>query len=312
MDHAIGIDFGGTSIKSGLVCQGEILRHGPVIETQKCGGPGEIVDALVAVVKELQAGSQARALGVGLPGIVDSISGVVRGLTNVAGWSEVPLRALLRERTGLPTAIENDANAMAYAEWKFGAAKDGRHVVCVTLGTGVGGALILDGQLYRGARLGAGEIGHMSIDHRGVLGHYGNCGALEKYVGNNQIAERALALYRAAQISKSPAECTPLELTQAAKAGDQLAQGLWTEIGNEIGSALASVVWLLNPDTIVIGGGVANAGNLVFDPIRRTIDQQTSLHFHDELRIVAASLGNEAGIIGNAALALDPTTVLER
>src|SRR5688572_24042765 len=165
MSQAIGIDFGGTQIKSGLVRAGEIVRRGTVIETRECPGTQAIVDALVRVVEELRKASpDVTALGVGLPGIVDSMNGIVHELTNVPGWEEVALRELLVVRTGLPTTIENDANAMAYGEFKHGAARDGRHVVCITLGTGVGGALIIDGKLYRGARLGAGEIGHVSID----------------------------------------------------------------------------------------------------------------------------------------------------
>jgi glucokinase len=200
--------------------------------------------------------------------------------------------------------IENDANGMAYGEWKYGAAREGRHVVCVTLGTGVGGALILDGRLYRGAQLGAGEIGHMSIDLHGIEGPYGNDGGLEEYVGNQQIITRAQQAYRAAGKPEA-GTCTPADLAAAAAAGDEIARALWDEIGTELGAALASVVWLLNPDTIVIGGGVARAGELIFEPIRRTIRQRTSAVFREHLQIVPASLGNDAGIVGNAQLALD-------
>ncbi len=308
MDHAIGIDFGGTTIKSALVCNGEIVERGTTIDTRKCGTPEAIVDALVAVVAELSlkvSKDEVRALGVGLPGIIDSVNGIVHELTNVPGWKEVALGELLRKRTGLPTKIENDVNAMAYGEWKYGAARDGLHVVCITLGTGVGGGLILDGRLYRGAQLGAGEIGHMSLDYRGVPGPYGNFGALEKYVGNNQIAERAVQLYAAAGIEKESSKCTPMDLSVAADAGDPIAIGLWAALGAEVGATLASVVWLLNPDTIVIGGGVAKAGERLFEPIRRELRARTINVFHDRLRIVPAALGNDAGIIGNASLALD-------
>jgi glucokinase len=304
MESAIGIDFGGTTIKSGLVRGGAIVARGPVIDTQTCGGPDQIIDALVGVVEALSSGSPV-AVGVGLPGTVDAEAGMVNELTNVAGWRSIPLRALLEKRTGLVATVENDANAMAYGEWRYGAAQNGRYVVCVTLGTGVGGGLILDGRLYRGAQMGAGEIGHMSIDHRGVRGHYGNLGALEKYVGNHQIAERAQALYAQAGHTHSIEECTPAQLSANAASGDTVALGLWETVGEEIGSALCSVIWLLNPDTIVIGGGVARAGALLFDPIQRTIQQQTGFVFHDRLRVVAATLGNDAGIIGNASLALE-------
>ncbi len=303
---AIGIDFGGTSIKSAVVAEGRLLLHGAAIDTPHYDSADSLVDAIVNVIGTMRAAHpEVAAIGVGLPGFVDSVNGIVHSLTNVAGWSEVPLRAILSARTGLSAIIENDANAMAYGEWKYGAAVGAQHAVCITLGTGVGGALILDGKLYRGATLAAGEIGHMSIDYRGVRGPYGNFGGLEEYVGNVQIAERALKLYAQAGLEKTIEQCTPIALDHAARAGDGIARSLWETLGAEIGAALASVVWILNPDTIVIGGGVAKAGELVFDPIRREVAARTIPVFNEHLRIVPAMLGNEAGIIGNATLALD-------
>jgi glucokinase len=309
--HAIGIDFGGTSIKSGLVRHGAILHRGEPINTQRYSGPTAIIDAIADVVSRLQKLAPSVAgVGVGLPGTTDSVNGIVHELTNVPGWDDVPLRDLLSERTGLLVTIENDANAMAYGEWKYGAAKDARHVVCITLGTGVGGALILDGRLYRGAQLGAGEIGHMSIDYRGVTGPFGNPGGLEEYVGNNEIAGRAATLYRDAGRPRPLDQCSPAALALAAHEGDQIAANLWEQVGREIGAALANVVWLLNPDAIVIGGGVARAGELLLAPIRQTIRERTSAVFHENLRIVPAALGNDAGIIGNAELALEASAAL--
>lgn len=254
---------------------------------------------------ELRAGAPGpvAGIGIGLPGIIDSVNGIVHGLTNVAGWNEVPLREIMRQRTGLVTTIENDANAMAYGEWKHGAAAGTRHAVCITLGTGVGGGLILDGRLYRGAQLAAGEIGHMSIDYKGLPGPYGNFGGLEEYVGNNQIAGRAVALYAAAGQPRTAAQCTPLELDKAARAGDAIARSLWDALGDELGAALASVVWILNPDAIVIGGGVAKAGDLLFEPITKSLKSRCSKVICEKLRIIPAALGNDAGIIGNAMLA---------
>jgi glucokinase len=306
MPHAIGIDFGGTTIKSGLVLDGKIVRKGDIIDTQKCGSPEAIIDALVAVVAALrQDVPEVAGIGIGLPGIVDSVHGIVHELTNVPGWIETPLARLMTDRTGLFTIIDNDVNAMTYGEWKYGAAQHGKHIVCITLGTGVGGGLILDGRLYRGAQLGAGEIGHLSIDYRGRPGPFGNDGCLEEYVGNQQITDRAHQLYHAAGIAKNRDECTPRDLDTAAHADDPIAKGLWDQLGLEVGVALANVVWVLNPDTIVIGGGVAQAGELIFEPIRKAIRSRTIKVFHERLRVVGAALGNDAGVIGNAALVID-------
>ena len=305
MPHAIGIDFGGTTIKSALVLDGKIVLRGELIDTQKNPGPEAVIEALVAVIDTLRAHEpRTCAVGIGLPGLVDGVNGIVHELTNVPGWNSVLLREILEKRTSLPVTIENDANGMAYGEWKYGAARHGKNVVCITLGTGVGGALILDGRLYRGAQHGAGEIGHMSIDLRGIEGPYGNDGGLEEYVGNQQIATRAQGRYREAGRAEM-ATCTPADLAGAANAGDEIACAVWDEVGTELGAALASVVWLLNPDTIVIGGGVARAGELIFEPVRRTIKSRTSRVFHEQLQVLPALLGNDAGIVGNAQLAVD-------
>jgi glucokinase len=303
---AVGIDFGGTSIKSGLVKDGRIVRRGDAIDPQRCPNPDTLITALLDLVAEFRKETpDLGGVGIGLPGFVDSQNGIVHSLTNVNGWNDVPLCKIIEERSGLPAIIENDVNSMAYAEWKYGAAHGAQHALCLTLGTGVGGGLILNGRLYRGAQLAAGEIGHASIDYRGRPGPYGNFGCLEEYVGNQQITDRAVALYAAAGSPKPPNECTPRHLSEAAASGDPVATDLWATIGDEIGAALASAVWLLNPDTIVIGGGVAQAGELLFAPIRRSVASRTLRLFHEHLRILPATLGNDAGIIGNAALVLD-------
>lgn len=303
---AIGIDFGGTSIKSAVVRAGRIIARGEPIDPQPFTSSDALIEAIAGLIAKLQAAHpEIAGVGIGLPGFVDSENGIVHSLTNVAGWHEVPLCQILHEKTGLVVTIENDANAMAYGEFKYGAAQGGRHVVCITLGTGVGGALILNHKLYRGAQLGAGEVGHMSIDLKGRPGPYGNNGGLEEYVGNQQIAERAVELYRAAGQARTIDECSPQALKQAAVAGDAVAAGLWDQLGIELGTALASVVWLINPDTIVIGGGVAQAGDVLFQPIIREIKNRTLALFHEKLRVIPATLGNDAGIIGNAALALE-------
>lgn len=297
---SLGIDFGGTSIKSGIINDGRVVAYGKAIETQNFTGPEAITYAIIDTIGAAREQyPQLAAIGMGLPGIVDSVNGIVHELSNVPGWVEVPLRQVIADATGLPVIIENDANAMAYGEWKYGAAKGKLHVICLTLGTGVGGGLILNGQLYRGANLGAGEIGHMHYDPRGPAAIYGNTGAIEKIVGNREITSRMEEIYGPSSDS------SPAKLAELAISGDARAIALWDEIGSEIGVVLSDVVWLLNPDAIVIGGGVANAGELVFAPIRRAIAGRTGSVFHESLRIVPARLGTDAGLIGCAALAAE-------
>jgi glucokinase len=245
------------------------------------------------------------AIGVGVPGLVDFDRGFVHVLTNVPGWKHIPLKSLLSEKTGLPCIVENDANAMAYAEWRYGAGKGLRNVVALTLGTGVGGGLVLDGKMFRGSSFSAGEIGQMSIEMDGVPGAYGNLGALEKYMGNMQIAEHAVKRYAEAGLDKNLEDCTPKAIAIAAGNGDDIARQIWAEIAEWLGTALSSIAWLINPDAFVIGGGVAQAGDLIFDPLKRKVQSMLSTVVWEKLQIVPARFSNEAGIIGNAALAAD-------
>ena len=224
-----------------------------------------------------------------------------------AGW-KCRFKQKLSEMTGLPAVIENDANAMAYAEWRYGAGKGMANVVALTLGTGVGGGLILNNQLHRGTHFSAGEIGQMSIDMKGVSGHYGNLGALEKYMGNEQIAEHAVQRYAQAGRSVTAEECSPKALSEAAIAGDVVAIQIWDEIAEWLGTALGSIAWLLNPDAFVIGGGIAQAGEILFAPLKKKVASMVSSVVLKDLKIVPAYFQNDAGIIGNAALAADLVT----
>lgn len=303
---AVGVDFGGTSIKIG-VCRGEeLIETDEAIPTADYPGPDALIHAMADRIARLRTRYQdISAIGVGVPGLVDFDSGFVHVLTNVPGWRHIPLRKILGDLTGLPVTVENDANAMAYAEWRYGAARGMRNVVALTLGTGVGGGLILNGQLYRGSHFAAGEIGQMSIHFDGVSGHYGNLGALEKYVGNNQIAEHAALRYGQAGLHREAKDCTPKAIAEAAHAGDHVARQIWGEVADWLGTALASIAWLLNPDAFVIGGGVAQAGNLLFDPLEQKMKSMLSTVVWEGLKVLPARYSNESGIIGNAALAAD-------
>ena len=303
---AIGIDFGGTSVKIGVVRNGSIIERGNIIRTRQDGNTRKLIDAIVAEIERLKTQyKDLEGVGFGLPGIINPGEGVVLNLTNVKGWHDIPLRSIISGRTGLTTNLENDAKAMAYAEWKFGGGQGLPNVVCVTLGTGIGGGLILNGRLYRGGTMVAGEIGQMSIDYQGKDFVYGNKGALEAYVGHWHISERAKAIYNAAGKTLSDDKADPEVLTKAALTGDHLALQLWAEIGLKLGVGLTNVIWLLNPDRIVIGGGVAKAGDLLFSHVLRTIQTRCEKTFWGKLDVVPATLGNDAGIIGAATLALE-------
>lgn len=299
----IGIDFGGTSVKLAVVSGETILTDILRIPTQDFDNPDPLIDRIAEVIAEVRQEHPAiTAVGVGVPGAVNFATGMTYNLTNVRGWSAVPLRDILSEKTGLRCVIENDANCMAYAEWSFGAARGCTNAVCVTLGTGVGGGLILNGDLFRGSNFAAGEIGQMSINLNGVPGPYGNTGALERYIGNRQIVELAEAKYRESGAAV-PDELSPELLATLARSGDPVALRVWQEVARALGFCLMSVIYLLNPEAIVIGGGVSEAGDLLFDPLRQVLRDSLTDECFNHLAIVPAKFGNTAGILGSSAMA---------
>lgn len=300
----IGIDFGGTTVKIAVVFQSHIIDHAPPIATQEFLGNEDLIEAMVRVVEDLRVRHPGiAAVGVGMPGFVNFEKGSVYNLTNVPGWDLIPLKRILEEKIGLPVVVDNDANCMAFAEWKCGAGRGFQHVVFMALGTGVGGAIIANGQMVRGAFHGAGEVGQTSINYHGRPGNYGNLGALEKYVGNAEITATARDTYTAEGISKPLEECTPAALAAAAHRGDPIALAQWEDIGRKLATAAMNCCWLLNPEALVIGGGVARAGELLFKPFKEHLFAQLSGPFQDHLMVLSAAFGHEAGTIGAAALA---------
>ena len=300
----LGIDFGGTSVKVAAVRGAEMLGEVERIVTSENGSPEEMIAALnISIAAWRKKFPEIAAVGVGVPGAVDVDSGVTYNLTNVPGWRDFPLRDRLSEACGLPVMVDNDANCMAYAEFAHGAGQGARNGVAVTLGTGVGGGLIIDGKLHRGSDFAAGEIGQMSIDYDGVDGPYGNSGALERYIGHRQISQIAAGLFEAAGREFTDDDCAPHNLAESANKGDEIAHQVWHKVADYLGTALGAVIYLINPDTLVIGGGVSAAGDVLFEPLKTKLQQVLSVEFFERLRIELAQLGNDAGIIGSAALA---------
>lgn len=312
----VGVDFGGTNIKIGLVSGTGCVIRSQVLPSRDFGSPAAFVEGVGGAVESLARAvgirpAQLRGVGVGAPGPVDTARGVVSGLVNVAGWRHVPLRRLLERRVGCRCEVDNDVNLAALGEWRFGAGARARHLVCLTLGTGVGGGLIIGGRLYRGARGAAGEIGHMVINPGGHRCGCGAFGCLESEVGTAAIlrmARRAIrqgtGLLRALSRSTS-GRLTPELICRAARQGDRAAREIWVSVGRSLGIGLGNVVNLLNPDRIVIGGGVAGAWPRFYPTLIRTIRAQALTVSAEGLRVVRARLGNRAGIVGAAVLVWD-------
>jgi len=303
---AIGIDFGGTSVKSGVLYRGNIIDEAPRIDTQEYLEAEPLIQTITATIDTLrQSHPMIKAIGIGMPGFVDFKKGLVHNLTNVKGWQNIYLKDRLEELTGLPVTIENDANCMAYAEWKRGAGRGMSNLVALTLGTGVGGGLIVNGQMVRGHQSAAGELGQTSIHWEGRRGPYGNLGCIENYIGNRQISGLAVEMYAAAGISKTTEECPPARLAKDATFGDEIALSIWEKVAEKLACALLNCCYLLNPEGLIIGGGISKAGDPLFSPLDHKLRAQLALPFSSHMRILPARFGNEAGIVGAAALALE-------
>ena len=311
----LGVDFGGTRIKIGVVdAKGRILcRSG--LDVQGRWSWKKLTEVLVETLETLlqDRGIPKKSLlglGMGLPGLIDFKRGVVHHLVNVRGWKDLPFASILRRKIQLPVFIDNDVNLMALGEATYGAARGFSEVVCITLGTGVGGGLLFNGELYRGASYTAGEIGHIPVSRKGPLCGCGSRGCFETYVGNHRIVRQAKERIRSGERSIVPEmiggkleRLTPEVLSRAARKGDRMALSIWREVGEWVGMALAGVVNTYNPDRIVIGGGVAEAGEVLFRSIRQTLKKRALSIPLKHLHVVKAKLGNDAGIIGAAVLA---------
>jgi glucokinase len=308
--YAIGVDFGGTSVKIALVNdKGALLRDQRIV-TAHVKNREEWLDAVSAAITELAGGETLCGVGVGVPGFVDFERGYIYDLANVPGWTGVPLADLLEQRLHVPVRIDNDVNAMAVGECTFGAGRTFQHAVFVTLGTGVGGALLIHNQLYRGAHSMAGEIGHVSIDMNGRVSPQGK-GGVEQYVGNRRMVEYITTALDAGRTSTllelaggDRANLSPKLIKQAAGEGDELALEALNFFADCIATAFSSIAYILQPQAFIIGGGVAEDADQLFDLIRAKLKDRLSPHFYQRLEIKPAELGSQAGMIGCATLAL--------
>jgi len=248
------------------------------------------------------------AIGMGMPGCIDSVNGIATDLTNLPKWGTVHVTEGIEKVLDIPSYLDNDVNLMTIGELVCGAGKGCDNLICVTLGTGVGGGVVIDGKLYRGKNLSAGEIGHMTLFPEGVPCNCGNTGCLERYVGNSDIVRRTKQMLEdnpqdgkilIDMIDGKIDRLTPKIISEAAYKNDPLSKNIWYQTGYYIGVTFAGVVNLLNPERFVIGGGVAQAGEILFEPIRETINKLAMKTATKNLKIVPAELGESAGIYGS-------------
>jgi glucokinase len=308
--QAIGIDVGGTKINAFLVA-----RDGTVLERSNVPTPADDEEATLTTMVGLASSlktSEVVAVGVGAAGMVDATEGVLRFAPNLA-WRDLPIADRMRDALGLPCQVDNDASMAAYGEFRFGAGRGYRHMLLVTVGTGIGGGIVADGRPFRGANGFAAEIGHVIVEPDGPLCGCGNRGCWEQVAAGRAIDRRGREEAREQEHSilrrlagGDPDKVTGALVTEAAERGDDVARGILAEVGRRLGEGIAGLVNVLDPQVVVVGGGAIVAGDLLLEPARAAFFEAVEAPEHrPRVPIVPAQLGNDAGAIGAATLALE-------
>ena len=312
MAYTIGVDVGGTKVLGGVVDE-----SGTVVKTARRDTPREggsaLTQAIADVAKELMAEFTIDSVGVSVAGFVSSDRKTMLATPNIAGWNGVDLDYQLTSLIGLPVVIENDANAAAWGEARFGAGRGKRHMLMLTVGTGIGGGIVVNGELYRGAFGTAAEIGHIRVVPEGHLCGCGARGCFEQYGSGNALMRHAReAIAASPDIARNLLSrgdgtlegLTGKAITDAARDGDAVALAAFKTTAQWLGAGIASLAVVLDPECVVIGGGVIDAGEILLKPTREALER--SMPFagkHPYPEIIGAQLGNEAGLVGVADLA---------
>lgn len=314
-DLIVAVDLGGTHFRIMLATRDGRRLKGTRKHTRADEGASAVLDRLVARVRELLAGqSPSRVLGVGVaaPGPIDPWSGVIHSPPNLPGWDRLRLRDILQDRLGLPVWAGNDANLAALGEHRFGCGKGVDDLVYLTISTGIGGGIISRGALLLGHHGLAAEVGHLVLEPEGPLCGCGQHGCLEAVAAGPAIAREAGARIAGGEpsvlrdlLAESSGPLTAQLVVRAARQGDRVAGEVVRRAAVYVGMGVAALVYLFDPALVVIGGGVSNAGDLLFGPLRETVRRRTMPVYHDCVQIVPASLGDDVGLWGAVALVLD-------
>jgi len=303
----VGVDLGGTLIRAavatGVGTHGEPARR----PTPAGSGPDAVLDAVAAAVMEAIRGTTPKGVAIGVPGPLDPRTGLVYEAPNLPGWQNIHLATELTRRLGCPVAVQNDANLAGYAEWVVGAGRGTRDFVFITASTGVGGGLVLDGELYAGAAGTAGELGHTPVSPDGPPCGRGHVGCLEGIASGTAIAHRARAALEAGEQSSlrdAGSDINAVAVEHAALAGDALSKRLFDDAGRALGRAIGGFINVLSPEVVAIGGGLSLSGDLLFMPLRAALGEIAFDTPLQRCRVVPAALGTDAGLVGATAWAL--------
>ena len=314
MRYVIGIDIGGTNLVVGAVAEdGSGYRHLSSEPTRPEDGPDAVLERLTRQAKTVivatlaEPGATVIGVGVGAPGPLNTRTGIIF-LTPNLGWVDLPLRQRMSDALGYPTTLDNDANCAVLGEWWQGAARGTEHAIGVTIGTGVGGGVIIGGRLYHGASDCAGEFGHTTLDAGGRKCKCGNYGCLEAYASGPSIANRAVEAIRAGAVSIIPDKVggdldrvTAQEVYQASQEGDEVALEVVRDAARYLGAGIANLINIFNPEVVVVCGGVTQAGDRLFGPLRQEVTRRAFRPAVEACRIVPGELSGTAGVYGAAA-----------
>jgi glucokinase len=309
--YAIGVDLGGTSIKLGIVTNTGNLIKKITVRTEAEKGPKKVIGNIVSGINELTHKSKYNitGIGIGCPGVVTPGKGIVENPPNLPGWDKVNIKKIIFQEFKKRVFVDNDANAAAIGELTFGNGKNYKSFIMITLGTGVGGGIVINKKIYHGDFGAAGEIGHISIDYNGPKCNCGSYGCIEAYAGNHYLKERIRTELKKHPESKiwklinnDLSQVSPRNVQLAAETGDAFAKSVIDELGVHLGSAFASLCNVLDISVFIIGGGIAGFGKPLFDSIKKTISKRVMAPIRPRVRILPAKLKNDAGIKGASAL----------
>jgi glucokinase len=310
----IGCDLGGTNLRAAVVdVETGAVMHQSIIPTLAREGHDAVMKRMADLFMQLiqSAGlkeDEIGGIGIGVPGVLDLEKGETLLLPNLPGtWPHVPLQDTISNLTGLPTSILNDVRSITYGEWRFGAGKGVETVAVFAIGTGIGGGLVVNGQLYIGIGGTGGELGHMVIDYNGPRCGCGNYGCLEVYASAPAISAMGIKALTQGLTTKIGELCeydlnriSPELIAKAAENGDEIARDIYEKAGFYLGVAASSICAAIGPKRIIVAGGVSHAGKLLLDPMERTMHERVHIIPVEKVEIVLAKLGNNAGVIGAA------------
>ncbi|MFO7290549.1 MAG: ROK family protein [Bacillota bacterium] len=305
MGRCIGVDVGGTKIAAARVEPDGSLSRRFRADTRADEGPDGVIERICQGIEQVMGEEKVEGIGIACPGPLDARTGVVLSPPNLPGWDRIPLKDRLEERFGVPVRVENDANAAAWGEYLLGAGRGADPMVYITVSTGIGGGIVLDGRLYRGADTFAGEIGHTIVDPGGAPCSCGRRGCLEALASGTAIARAAAEAVRKGnrRIREAGGSEPRAEHVFAAyRDGDEDASRIVREAVRHLAIGISNIVHLFNPRAVVIGGGVARAGDALFAPLRERIRAFLMPSFAGTFELLPAKLGEDAGVVGAAAL----------